>query len=567
MDIFPTARTLFDQLPQAALLLDLQGLVLAANAQACQLLQRTEVELLGLHADTATGFHFVATTDMLDTFIKERRKSIRATIERSPSSLPLIVELTPVCSSTSEYVALFESFREAPTIHELSTRLHLNQASLHVEMERSRALVNSIADGVYTVDTDMHITAFSRSLERMSGYIEEEVLGACCRDVLQTSVCETDCPLRWTLENEKPIQNCRVSITNRTGKNIPVFISSELLRDAAGQINGCIGIVRDRSEVEALKQRLGDSQLFGEFVGKSKIMIELFELADNLAATEATVLIQGESGTGKEIMARAIHFRSGRRHKPFIRVNCASLTESLLESELFGHDKGSFTGALRDKPGRFELADSGTIFLDEIGDTSPALQAKLLRVLQEREFERVGGIRTLTTNVRVIAATNKDLRQEVARGNFREDLYYRLCVVPLYLPPLRERKEDIPLLVEAFIAKLNARGERIQEVSTRALALLIDYDWPGNVRELENAIEHAYVTSTSGRIERRFLPTVMQPDINVCDTSRENLCAIDEHARLRQVLDSCKWQKNAAAKKLGISRTTLWRRMKELELL
>jgi len=337
------------------------------------------------------------------------------------------------------------------------------------------------------------------------------------------------------------------------------------LRDAAGRINGCIGIVRDRTEVETLKQRLGDSQSFSEFVGKSKAMIELFDLADNLAATEVTVLIQGESGTGKEIMARAIHYRSDRRHKPFIRVNCASLTESLLETELFGHEKGSFTGAIRDKPGRFELADGGTIFLDEIGDTSPALQAKLLRVLQEREFERVGGIRTLKTDVRVIAATNKDLRQEVAHGNFREDLYYRLCVVPLYLPPLRERKEDIPLLVEAFIAKLNARGERIQEVSTRAMALIMEYDWPGNVRELENAIEHAYVTSTSGRIERRFLPAVMRHTSDR-ELAGEDLPKTSEQTEIRQVLEACKWQKAAAAKQLGISRTTLWRRMKEVKL-
>ncbi len=566
MEIFPTARHLFNQLPQAALLLDLKGLILAANPQACMLLQRREDELLGLHADTAAGFSFVGIDGQLDDLASGRQKRISTTIEPVAGSLPWIVELIPVQAESGQCLAFLESLRAAPVIHELATRLQNKQASLQAEMERSRALVNSIADGVYTVDMNMHITAFSRSLEGMTGFVEEEVLGACCRDVLQTSVCLSDCPLRWTLDNEKPVQNCRATLTNRTNQNVPVFISSELLRDAAGRINGCIGIVRDRSEVEALKQRLGDSLSFSEFVGKSKAMIELFELADNLAATEATVLVQGESGTGKEIMARAIHYRSERRHKPFIRVNCASLTESLLETELFGHDKGSFTGATRDKPGRFELADGGTIFLDEIGDTSPALQAKLLRVLQEREFERVGGIRTLKTDVRVIAATNKDLRQEVARGNFREDLYYRLCVVPLYLPPLRERKEDIPLLVEAFIAKLNARGERIQEVSTRAMALLMEYDWPGNVRELENAIEHAYVTSTSGRIERRFLPSVMQRGVHG-DAPLEVPPASDECTHLRRTLEACQWQKSLAAKELGISRTTLWRRMKALGLL
>lgn len=566
MEIFPTARHLFNQLPQAALLLDLNGLILAANPQACDLLNRREDQLLGLHADAATGFSFVAINGQLESLASGHQKRVSTTIEPATGSLPWIVELIPVHAESGQCLAFLESLREAPVIHELATRLQNKQASLQAEMERSRALVNSIADGVYTVDMNMHITAFSRSLERMTGFVEEEVLGACCRDVFQSSVCQTDCPLRWTLENEKPIQNCRASLTNRSHQTIPIFISSELLRDTTGRINGCIGIVRDRSEVEALKQRLGDSLSFSEFVGKSKVMIELFELADNLAATEATVLIQGESGTGKEIMARAIHYRSERRHKPFIRVNCASLTETLLETELFGHDKGSFTGAIRDKPGRFELAEGGTIFLDEIGDTSPALQAKLLRVLQEREFERVGGIRTLKTDVRVIAATNKDLRQEVARGNFREDLYYRLCVVPLSLPPLRERKEDIPLLVEAFVAKLNARGERIQEVSTRAMALLMEYDWPGNVRELENAIEHAYVTSTTGRIERRFLPLILHRGTGV-DAQGENPASSDECAQLRRTLEACQWQKTLAAKKLGISRTTLWRRMKALGLI
>ncbi len=559
-------RKLFEQLPQAALLLDLQGLVLAANSHACRLLETTEEALLGRHADEATGFSVLAESCPLEEVVQQRA-GLRS-VEIEGGGLPLVVELTPLLAEDGRCLALLESFREAPVIHEMSTLLQREQATLQVEMERSRALVNSIADGIYTVDTSMRITAFSRSLERMTGYSEEEVLGARCREVLQTNVCDTDCPLRWTLENEKPIQNCRASLASREGESIPAFISSELLRDSDGSISGCIGIVRDRSEVESLKQRLGESLSFSDFVGKSKSMVELFERADNVAATDATVLIQGESGTGKEIMARTIHYRSARRKKPFVRVNCASLTDSLLESELFGHDRGAFTGAIRDKPGRFELAEGGTLFLDEIGDTSVALQAKLLRALQEREFERVGGVKTLKADVRVIAATNKDLRKEVAQGNFREDLYYRLCVVPMHLPPLRERKEDIPLLVEAFIEKFNAKGERIQEVSTRAMALLMAYNWPGNVRELENAIEHAYVTSTSGRIERRFLPAVMPGGAAGADGKEGDEGGFDQSERgeLLRVLEDCRWQKSVAAQQLGISRTTLWRRMKDLGL-
>jgi PAS domain S-box-containing protein len=558
-------RKLFEQLPQAALLLDLRGRVLAANTEACRLLQADEQALLGRHADEATGFSVLADSCPLEEVLRQGRALPSLTVEGQGDRLPLVVELTPLLDDDGQCVALLESFRETPVIHEMSTRLQRKRASLQVEMERSRALVNSIADGIYSVDTSMRITAFSRSLERMTGYAEEEVLGACCRDVLQTNVCDTDCPLRWTLENEKPIQNCRASLSRRSGETIPAFISSDLLRDSEGRISGCIGIVRDRSEVEKLKERLGDSLSFSDFVGKSKMMVELFERADNVAATDATVLVQGESGTGKEIMARAIHYRSGRRKHPFIRVNCAALTDSLLESELFGHDKGAFTGAIRDKPGRFELADGGTLFLDEIGDTSVALQAKLLRALQEREFERVGGVKTIKSDVRVIAASNKDLRKEVAAGRFREDLYYRLCVVPLHLPPLRERKEDIPLLTEAFIEKFNAREERIGEVSTRAMALMMGYDWPGNVRELENAIEHAYVTSTSGRVERRFLPAVLQGSLG--SGGLDDGPVGDGSDELRLVLERCRWQKNAAARELGISRTTLWRRMKDAGLI
>jgi transcriptional regulator with PAS, ATPase and Fis domain len=351
----------------------------------------------------------------------------------------------------------------------------------------------------------------------------------------------------------------------KDGRGIPAFLSSDLLRDGEGDVCGCIGIIRDRSEVEALKAKLQGEFSFSDFVGKSKAMIGIFDRVRAVAATETTVLIEGESGTGKELLARAIHYRSARKGGPFVKVNCAALAEGLLESELFGHEKGAFTGAFKEKPGRFELAHGGTIFLDEIGDTSLALQSKLLRVLQEKEYERVGGIQTRKTDARVIAATNKDLRKEIERGTFREDLYYRLCVVPIHLPLLRERREDIPLMVEMFVQKFNARGHRISEVTSRAMAMLIAHDWPGNVRELENAIEHAFVTSTTGRIERQFLPASLhrvfaEPEgaavTGAGSEGEEILCALEAH----------RWRKHEAARELGMSRTTLWRKMREMGL-
>jgi len=562
---FLSDRNLFDQLPQAALLLDLNGIVLAANKRACSLLKAEEEQLVGSSCSDATGFSICDDSCPLDEVVTSWKGSRTLEAAGPAKKLPLIVELTPLRDNTGQCVAVLESFREAPMIQDLSAKLQHKQERLQSEMERSRALVNSIADGIYTIDTNMRITSFSRSLERMTGYKEEDVLGRSCREIFQTNVCDTDCPLRWTIKHQKPVQNCTATLRSKNGQPIPSYISSDLLRDAEGDIDGCVGIIRDRSEIEQLKERLGNVYTFAEFVGKSKKMLEVFEQVSTVAATDSTVLIQGESGTGKEIMARAIHYRSGRSNGAFVRVNCASLTETLLESELFGHEKGAFTGAIKDKPGRFELADGGTLFLDEIGDTSVALQAKLLRVLQEKEFERVGGIKTIKTDVRVIAATNKDLQQEILNGNFREDLYYRLCVVPIHLPPLRQRKEDIPLLTENFIQKLNAHGERIHEISSRAMALLMAHDWPGNVRELENAIEHAYVTSTTGRVERRFLPASLR-EITVSEEEHGTVEEPGDENEIIRALKQHRWNKNEAAKALGISRTTLWRRMKQSDL-
>jgi two-component system, NtrC family, response regulator HydG len=300
----------------------------------------------------------------------------------------------------------------------------------------------------------------------------------------------------------------------------------------------------------------------------------LFQLVETVADTDATVLISGESGTGKEMVARAIHDRSARRDRPFVTLNCAALNDNLLESELFGHVRGAFTGAVGDKAGRFEAATGGTILLDEIGDTTPALQAKLLRVLQEKAFERVGDTRTRKVDVRVIAATNRDLRGLVSGGRFREDLYYRLAVVPVQVPALRDRREDIPLLVQHFVDKYRGRyfkdrEELFEGISNRALALLMAYDWPGNVRELEHAIEYAMISTTSNRIERAFLPLPLrrlQPPEEAPDAPAAAGEPEDERSVLLRALEQHRWNIGHTATALGISRTTLWRRMRRLEL-
>ncbi len=322
-----------------------------------------------------------------------------------------------------------------------------------------------------------------------------------------------------------------------------------------------------------LQNQLGQRYRFSQIIGKSHQMQSIFQLIQDVSQTQSTILIRGESGTGKELIANAIHFNSIRKTKKMIRVNCAVLSENLLETELFGHVKGAFTGAYRDRIGRFEMADEGTIFLDEIGDISPNVQVKLLRVLQESEFERVGGSKTIKVDVRIITATNKNLEQAITNGEFREDLYYRLNVIPIEVPPLRERVEDIPLLARHFIEKYNSEtGKHIEGFTQNALSLLMNYEWPGNVRELENIIERAVVLSKNKYIDKSKL----QP-LQKTSSSGSSLNMLD-HKSLPEVMDSlekqfiintlkqCNNNKSQASRKLGVHRTTLLSKISKYEI-
>ncbi|RJR40108.1 MAG: HAMP domain-containing protein [Deltaproteobacteria bacterium] len=329
-----------------------------------------------------------------------------------------------------------------------------------------------------------------------------------------------------------------------------------ILNQAAGALKRALQHEEDQ---DALKSKVEQIQGFGELIGKDPKMRVIYQLIEDVAPADATVLIQGESGTGKELAARAIHQHSLRKDGPFVVINCSAYPATLLESELFGHEKGAFTGALRQKAGRFEQADGGTVFLDEVGDIPLPAQIKLLRVLQTKKFERVGGEATLTVDVRILAATHKDLVQEVRKGDFREDLFYRLNVIPIFLPPLRERKNDIPLLVEHFM-KLFAAEKRkdLQGISSEALRALLDYPWPGNVRELENTIEHAVVLAKAGQVEVRDLPAA----IHSVSPGAPPTLAQREGKALLEILEDCGWNKKLAAQRLGISRSTLYLMLK-----
>ena len=337
-----------------------------------------------------------------------------------------------------------------------------------------------------------------------------------------------------------------------------------ILNQTAGAIRRS---VIHEEEIRELRTRIEHTAEFSGIIGKDPQMQNIYRLIEDIAPTDATVLIQGESGTGKELVARAIHRQGPRKNKPFIVINCSAYPAALLESELFGHEKGAFTGAVRQKIGRFEQADGGTVFLDEIGEIAPSAQIKLLRVLQSQKFERVGGEETLEVDVRILTATNKDLLQEVKKGNFREDLFYRLNVIPIQLPPLKKRRNDIPVLARYFLHRFaSEQNKEIQDFSSEAMRLLLDYPWPGNVRELENSIEHAVVLAKGDSVALPELPTAIREATPAVSSENQGTIVENEKKLLHEILEECGWNKKKAALRLGISRSTLYEKLKKYQI-
>ncbi len=428
-------------------------------------------------------------------------------------------------------------------------------------------ILDSINEGVFTVDLDWRVTTFNQAAERITGVSRDDALGRPCCEVFRASICESACALRQTLSTGKPVVNATAHIVSHDGRRIPIRISTALLQAADGSIIGGVETFQDLSEVEQLQKELESRYTFEDIVGRSPAMMSLFQILPQVAESDSTVLIEGASGTGKELFARAIHNLSRRRKKRFVAINCAALPDTLLESELFGHKAGAFTDARRDKPGRFALADGGTVFLDEIGDISPAMQARLLRVLQERCIEPLGSVESLKVNVRVVAATNKDLAAMVGAGAFREDLYYRVRVVHLKLPGLRQRREDIPLLIDRLVRKFNGmQGKSIAGVSGGVLARLMEYDYPGNVRELENIIEQAFVLCRGGLIELHHLPPELRPTAGRSPRTDEGPTTLESMERLliAEALRRHEGNRKQAAADLGINPSTLYRKLKAL---
>lgn len=429
------------------------------------------------------------------------------------------------------------------------------------------AILESISDGVFTVDKEWRITSFNRAAEEITGVPREEAMGRRCSEVFRSSMCEAACALQQTLRTGKPIIGKTVYIIDSEGSRIPISVSTAVLRDGEGNVIGGAETFRDLSELEALRRELTGKFQVGDITSRSALMQRVLEALPAIAASPSTVLILGETGTGKELVARTLHSLSPRNRGPFIAVNCGALPDTLLESELFGYKAGAFTGASKDKPGRFALARGGTIFLDEIGEVTPALQVRLLRVLQERTYEPLGSTRSETADVRIIVASNKDIAEQMRKGLFREDLYYRVNVVRIELPPLRRRKEDIPLLVNQFIARFNRLQQKsVQGINAEALSLLMAYDWPGNIRELENVIERAFIMCASGNIGIAHLPGELtsQGAAALVESDMKSAHDILDAQVIRDALERKGFNRAAAARELGIHKTTLFRRIKRL---
>ncbi len=434
----------------------------------------------------------------------------------------------------------------------------------HLKADEMAIILDSVADGVFTVEESFRITAFNRAAEEITGVPRDEALGRPCCEVFRASICEAHCALKETMQTGRPIVNRSVYILRPDGERVPISVSTALLKDQQGNILGGVETFRDLRLVEQLRAEIAGRYSFADILSKNREMQRLFQLLPQVAESGSTVLIEGESGTGKELFARAIHDLSPRRDKPLVTVNCGALPDTLLESELFGYKAGAFTDARRDKPGRFALADGGTIFLDEIGDVSPALQARLLRVLEQKTFEPLGGTTTVKADVRVVAASHRKLADLVKAGIFREDLFYRINVVILTLPPLRQRREDIPLLADHFIGRFNRLREKdITGVSSEVLQILMTYDYRGNVRELENIIEHAFILCSGGLIRPEHLPETLCPSGWTAKEPGIKTLQDLEARFIYEALRRNKGNRVATAKELGVHKTTLWRKMKQ----
>ncbi len=437
--------------------------------------------------------------------------------------------------------------------------IDLNQ--ILAPQENLARILDNLKEGVIAHDLQRRIFFFNRQAEQITGYRREEILGRDCHDAFGIPFCGERCSF---CDNTPPspdapdLKEYTLNITTKQCESRRLEMTVTLMRDASGQFVGVLALFKDITDELRLMMQTGNLTRFSNIVGRDAKMLQVFQQISDVAAYDYPVHIFGDTGTGKELVATAIHNESHRAGTPFVPINCGALPEGLIESELFGHVKGAFSGAIRDKKGRFELADGGTIFLDEVAELSRNMQVKLLRFLQEGQFERVGDEKTRSVSVKVISATNKDLKEEVRKGRFREDLYYRLSVIPIFIPPLRERKTDIPLLANHFMQQAALKhGQSPFRIAKESLALLLEYAWPGNVRELQNAIQFAFVKSNGRLLTPDDLPMEIRGQRETL--TRKGPVRKLERKSVQAALKKAGGNKSRAARLLGVGRATLYR--------
>ncbi len=558
-------------IPDSVLTIDREKQLVALNKPAQALTRREESAAAGRPCGEVLRSEICGTTrcPFEQAFAgKETVTNFNVTMRNSTGAeIPICINTSPLKNAHGEIIGVVETIRDVSHINRLI-------AELRDQRNKVQAVLDSIAEGVLTVNQAGIITSCSRTAGRILDRPVNDILERPFTTLFPQNPTGPESPLTETLRTGRYIRDREVTLTDRQGNPIPVSLSTGPFRDEAGTLLGAVCTVRDLREIERIAEERRTRSPFVGIVGKHPKIREVFDLVEMIKDSDSTVLLHGESGSGKGLFARALHDLSQRRAFPFVKVSCAALPETLLESELFGHEKGAFTGAIKERKGRFELADKGTIFLDEIGDLSPTVQVKLLRVLQDQEFERLGGNQTIRVDARVIAATHRNLPHLMREGKFREDLFYRLNVIPIHIPPLRERKSDIPLLVEYLLDRFAARGKgKATSLSPRTMSLLMDHPWPGNVRELENVLEHAMVCCKGAVIESEAMPhslllgrpepggkSLRPPARDRQPTPR----ALSEKETILRSLESSRWNRGLAAARLGIDRTTLWRKMRRL---
>lgn len=479
----------------------------------------------------------------------------------------VLASITPIKRDENVLSVVFV-FRDTKEMLSLAEEIQQKTLELIDQKNKLDAIFNSSIEGTFTIDNDWNVTSFNKSAEKITGYKISEAIGKKCWEIFNSSLCRNSCHMEQTLKKGKAMIGNELEILHKSGKRVPIRVNSNILINNKNEKIGAVETFMDISEIKNLTAHLSEFFKYENIVGRNKEIKQIISVLESVAQTDSSVLITGESGTGKELAARAIHLNSSRKTGPFIAVNCSAFVESLIESELFGHEKGAFTGAIKTKIGKFELAQGGTIFLDEIGDLSIAVQTKLLRVLETREFERVGGNKTIKMDARIIAATNKNLSEEIAAKRFREDLFYRINVINIHLPLLRERMDDLPLLINHFIEKFNVKfNKNIKQFSSTAYELLMEYDWPGNIRELENVVEHCFVLCNNNIIDVDCLPKRLRNIQNKNNfTNNSNIQNIEEVEKelIISTLKRNMWNRTKTAKELNINPSTLWRKMKKL---